>query len=342
MEIAREARGLTQADLCDLLKVGQGTVSKYENGLLSPPVEFVEKLADKLRYTTAFFYERIRLLGFPPFHYRRRKALSKRVAARINAEMNIRRLHVEKLCRSFETKTQLRIPQFDPDEFDRAISDIARLLREAWMLPRGPIADLTAAIEGAGGIVIPCDFGTNQIDAMSQRVDGLPVLFFVNKNSPSDRLRHTLAHELGHMVMHSIVPADDDKMEDEADAFAGCFLLPEDEVRPYLRQISLPRLANMKQYWGVSIAAIAVRADRLKLLTPYQKKTFWIKYNKLGYRAKEPVDLKPERPSLLRAMIEFHLKELGYSVAELATVLRLLPDEFASTYLDRPVLRVIK
>ena len=65
MEIAREARGLTQADLCDLLKVGQGTVSKYENGLLSPPVEFVEKLADKLRYTTAFFTNVYVCLAFP-------------------------------------------------------------------------------------------------------------------------------------------------------------------------------------------------------------------------------------------------------------------------------------
>uniref|UniRef100_UPI000A5CA4A8 ImmA/IrrE family metallo-endopeptidase n=1 Tax=Vibrio campbellii TaxID=680 RepID=UPI000A5CA4A8 len=69
------------------------------------------------------------------------------------------------------------------------------------------------------------------IDAMSQRIDGMPVLFFVNVNAPADRLRHTLAHELGHMVLHTITFADDDEMEQEADAFAGAFLVPADEIR---------------------------------------------------------------------------------------------------------------
>ena len=32
----------------------------------------------------------------------------------------------------------------------------------------------------------------------------------------------------------------------------------------------------MKVYWRVSMASIAVRAERLKLITPYQSKTFWI------------------------------------------------------------------
>ncbi len=341
MEIGREARGHTQAELCELLCVGQGTVSKYENGLLDPPDPFVVALGQALRFPPEFFRQPARILGFPPFHYRKRKALSRRVTARINAEMNIRRLHVAALSKSFNARVATRIPQYDPDEFHRSVASVARLVREAWMLPRGPVADLTAAIEAAGGVVIPCDFGTDQIDAISQRVDGLPVLFFINNASPSDRLRHTLAHELGHMVMHTLVPDEDAKMEEEADMFAGCFLLPEDEIRPQLRPFGLPRLANLKAHWGVSIAALAVRADRLRLLTPHQYKAFWVEYNKQGYRYGEPVEVPRERPSLLRRMVEFHLTELGYSVAELARLLCLLPDEFADLYLERPRLRLV-
>lgn len=52
-------------------------------------------------------------------------------------------------------------------------------MREQWMLPTGPIPSMVELIESLGGVVVPCDFGSDLIDAMSQRIDGMPVLFFV-------------------------------------------------------------------------------------------------------------------------------------------------------------------
>jgi Zn-dependent peptidase ImmA (M78 family) len=187
-------------------------------------------------------------------------------------------------------------------------------------------------LEDNGGIVIPCDFGTDLIDAMSQRVDGLPVLFFINVNAPADRLRHTLAHELGHMVLHTIIVKSDEEMEEEADAFAGAFLLPAEEIRPQLRRFDLRQLANLKAYWKVSMAALAVRADRLNLITPHQKKMFWIEMGKLGYRKREPNEPPKETPKLLRQMVAFHIRQLGYSVGELAKTLHLKASEFQEMY----------
>jgi Zn-dependent peptidase ImmA (M78 family) len=126
-----------------------------------------------------------------------------------------------------------------------------------WMLPAGPIADMVELLEANRGIVLPCDFGTDLIDAMSQRIEGLLILFLVNINSPSDRLRHTLAHELGHMILHTITVKSDEEMEDEADAFAGAFLLPADEIRPQLRRFDLRQLADLKLYWKVSSRPVA-------------------------------------------------------------------------------------
>jgi Zn-dependent peptidase ImmA (M78 family) len=102
------------------------------------------------------------------------------------------------------------------------------------------------------------------------------------------------------MVLHTVTVKSDEEMEDEADAFAGAFLLPADEIRPQLRRFDLRQLANLKLYWKVSMAALAVRADRLKLITPYQSKMFWIEMGKLGYRKREPNELPKEHPSLLR------------------------------------------
>ena len=338
MMLARDSRGITQAELAVRLGVMQGTLSKYETGVQDPSEEFLEEISGALNYPKSFFYEPGRPYGLPPFHYRRRKKLSAKMLARIMAEMNIRRIHLSKMLVSFSWKTNAFIPEIDQYEYQGkskkplSTEDVARTLREMWMLPPGPIGNMVELIEANGGIVIPCDFGTDLLDAMSQRIEGLPILFFVNVNAPADRIRHTLAHELGHMVLHTIAVKSDEEMEDEADAFAGAFLLPADEVRPQFRRFDLRQLVNMKSYWKVSMAALAMRADRLKLITPYQSKNFWIEMSRLGYRKREPNEPPKEHPTLLRQIISFHIKKLGYSVVEMAKLLHLRSSEFQEMY----------
>jgi hypothetical protein len=92
------------------------------------------------------------------------------------------------------------------------------------------------------------------------------------------------------------------------------------------------QLANLKAYWKVSMAALAVRADRLRLITLYQSKMFWIEMGKLGYRKREPNEPPKEQPSLLRQIIAFHMKKLGYSAGELAKLLHLKVAEFQEMY----------
>ncbi len=360
LTLAREARALTQVELADRLKFGQGTLSKYEAGILVPPDEAIDSFGDVLGFPTSFFHQQGTPYGMPPFHYRRRKKLSAKLLGRIIAEMNIRRIHVKKLLQSFDWSTNSFRPENDRDEYrgrGKAYltpEDAARVVREAWMVPRGPVDNVIDLLETNGGVVIHCDFGTDLIDAMSQRIDGMPVLFFVNINAPADRIRFTLAHELGHMVLHTVTVKDDEEMEDEADAFAGAFLLPADDIRPQLRRFDLRQLANMKGYWKVSMAAIAVRAERLKLITPYQSKTFWIEMSRLGYKKHEPNEPAKEHPKLLRQMVAFHLNKLGYSVAELANLLCVRMSEFSEMYRpevlgaplgpggDRARLRIVK
>src|SRR3990167_7137061 len=202
MALARDSRGETQSDLAEGLSVGQGTISKYESGLSLPSDEFVSDMAAYLKYKPGFFYEEGRTLGMPPFHYRKRKKLGVKTLLKIEAEINIRRMHVSKLMRSYEKLPMLKIPEIDRDEYQGVnrkvydIEDIASHLRDKWMIGSGPIPSVIELIERFGGIVIPCDFGTDLIDAMSQRIDGMPILFFININSPADRMRFTLCHEI--------------------------------------------------------------------------------------------------------------------------------------------------
>ena len=219
-----------------------------KQALNEPPPEFVGELSAGSATLTAFFYEPGRPYGLPPFHYRRRKKLSAKALARIVAEMNIRRIHLGKMLVSYDWRTNAFIPEIDRYEYQGKSKKARRDRGCGTICPRnvdaspGPIANMVELLEANGGVVIPCDFGTDLLDAMSQRIEGLPILFFVNVNAPADRVRHTLAHELGHMVLHTITVKSDEEMENEADAFAGAFLLPADEIRPQLRRFDFDNL----------------------------------------------------------------------------------------------------
>lgn len=336
--MARDSRELTQAGLADLMKIGQGTLSKYETGLLEPSPEVVRDFVNVLSYPKAFFFQSEQAYGFPPFHFRKRKKLTAKSLNRIIAEMNIRRMHVKRLMHSYERDSTGFIPEIDVDEYHGVsrkrpvVEDIAQHVREAWKVPRGPIENMVSLIERHGGVVVPCDFGTDLIDAMSQRIDGMPVLFFVNRTAPADRVRFTLAHELGHMVLHTLALSDDEAMEEEADAFAGAFLVPADEFRAQLRRFDLPHVANLKGFWKVSMQALAMRAHRLELISPHQRKTFFMDMARLGYRKSEPNEPPAELPEAIAKMIRFHQRKLDYTDADVAELLHLIPSEFSRLY----------
>lgn len=361
MALARDSRGLSQTSLADRMDVAQGTISKIEAGVMSAPAEFVEALAQTLSYEPDFFFETGRPYGMPPFHYRRRKKLGQKPLDKMIAEMNIRRIQLGILLKADGGKTNGFIPEIDRDEYQGHtkrpfnIEDAARHLRELWMIPDGPIENVTALIEDHGGVVIPCNFESDLIDAVSQRIDGLPVLFFVNMNAPADRIRHTLCHELAHMVLHTTTFLDDEVMEEEADHFAGAFLLPAKSIRSQLSKFEFRQIANMKKYWKVSMSSIVMRAERVQCATTYQKKLFFIQMSKLGYRKSEPYEPVKEYPVRIRKLVEHYKSILGYSNKELAKALYISEAEFERMYgaellgpcippslSKRPALRIVK
>ena len=99
--------------------------------------------------------------------------------------MNIRRMQVARLLQGVKMQPD-NIPELDPEAFDGKPEEVARAVRAAWNLPRGPVHNLTATIEDAGGIVILTDFGTPLLDAVSRWVPGLPPLFSVPPRGDSN------------------------------------------------------------------------------------------------------------------------------------------------------------
>jgi Zn-dependent peptidase ImmA (M78 family)/DNA-binding XRE family transcriptional regulator len=335
LKLARDVRELTQSDLARETGFTQALISKLENGLIGQPSdEVLGKLSEVLGFPQAFFSQLERAEGFPHFHFRKRSRLGAKPLGHINAVINMRRMHIAKLARSYEAEVHKPIPQIDLDHAGITPEKLAERLREYWMLPRGPIGDLTQVIEDAGGIVVHCRFGTNLLDGISFRSAGLPPVFCMNREVPGDRYRFSLAHELGHMVMHAI-PDDDDKMEQEAHRFAAAFLMPATDIRAHLSTPKLTTLGRAKAYWKVSIKSLIKRSHELKLITDLQYKNLMVSYSK-AFKEGEPHEIEVERPARLKDMVTYHIDRLGYSIADLASLLCLSQDETQRAYMGQP------
>jgi Zn-dependent peptidase ImmA (M78 family) len=194
-------------------------------------------------------------------------------------------------------------------------------------------------MERAGVLIVPCEFGVSEIDAVGMRLQGLPPLVFVNGTSPTDRLRFTIAHELGHLVMHALP---NDGMEAEADRFASEFLMPEADIRPHLYRIDLPVLAILKKVWRVSMAAILMRAKQLRTIAGAAITRLWKEMSVNGFRTREPaeLDLPPEQPRRLSELLVFHRQHLGLSTKDLLTLFTLYEPDYRRLYADHPTRRL--
>ena len=341
--LARESRGFSQEALAAALEVSQGRISKIETGMLDVPDDLLEQLADVLGYPVHFFTQEGRMMPveIAEIFHRKRQDVPVKLLNQIYARMDIYRRHVAALLRATDIECRLR--RLDIDEYNGQASLIAKLVRAGLRLPRGPVHDLTRSLEDAGIIVITMDFETDKVDAISRWVPGLPPMMFVNERIPKDRCRFSLAHELGHLVMHE---QPNQEIERQANEFAAEFLMPELDIRHDLYDLTLTKLAQLKRHWRVAMAALLYRAQDLGTITATKARTLWADMARRGYKTHEPVELDPnsEQPSLIRELIAIHQKTLRYRDSELAYLLRLKEDEFWSLYLQgwtRPTLRAV-
>ena len=149
------------------------------------------------------------------------------------------------------------------------------------------------------------------------------------------RKRLTLAHELGHLCLHSSTATAD--MEQEENAFAAEFLMPEHVVRSEPRNLSLGKLIDLKREWGVSMQAIFERAHRLGLGKSHDRVDFYRLLNSRGWKVHEPVsdELPIEHPELTQ-QIGARMRERGLSDAEIANMAGFAPGAKDNPFLIQP------
>lgn len=85
-------------------------------------------------------------------HLRRRATEKATTWRRLEARLNVYRMHASKLFERVSLEADQVMPTFDP--IDTQASDAARLVRMQWRMPIGPVRDLTGWLEAAGCIVL--------------------------------------------------------------------------------------------------------------------------------------------------------------------------------------------
>jgi Zn-dependent peptidase ImmA (M78 family)/transcriptional regulator with XRE-family HTH domain len=298
----RLALGLTQADLAAQTGLASGSISMIENGHHEADIAMLKSLAEALDCAPSYLvtvtagadYDRPKLRAYADASQR---AVDRTLFDTITAVEAIRATGLRPL--------PVKLPVYDGDlNDDDGIDRIAADVRTAAGIePDSVIPNVIRAAERLGCVVLPLDRELGRHWGMSLTVDGIPVIRVARPSHdpesdiPGDRQRFTVAHELGHLVLHSgsaqpATPSEAAKMEREANRFAASFLVPGDVALEDLNsnggRITLSTLAAMKQKWGYSVKAFVFRFRELGVIDDAQARSLYKQISARRWNKEEP------------------------------------------------------
>lgn len=333
LRIARQCRGFQQGEAAERLGVAQATLSRAENGIIDPSDELIDGAAVVYDFPRTFFFQPDTVYGAPvSVHpmWRKKASVTAREMDRLVADINLRLIHIRRLLEAAEIDQGPGVPRLDVEDYGDPEA-IAGIVRAHWKVPQGPVPNLTSLLESAGVVVVHSSLGESSVSGVTFAVPGMPPLIILNAEQPADRLRFTLAHELGHLVMHRFPTP---TMEDEANAFAGALLMPAKDIRPYFsgRRVDFPLLAALKPEWRVAMQSLLMRARSLGMVTPNQERYLWQQFSSRKMRLREPpeLDFPAERPAAVSKLFQLHMDTLGYTLGDLEALLHMHGSELVA------------
>ncbi len=347
----RLVAGLGQVDLAGRIGIASGSVSKLENGRLLISDDLLDSVARVLDCTTSF------LLDGP----NKEVVLTARpwLRAYADAPQRVveRQLADSELC-VMSTKTlELpsiadALPQFECDlAEDEAIEGVALEVRAAAGIDESAaIGNTVRFAETLGCLVMPMRGELGRHLGLSTRVNGIPVVCVsrpshnADRHVPGDRQRFTVAHELGHLVLHTGQPPPNTSreakaIEKQAHRFAGALLAPGDALVESLDDLggrpTLRNLATLKGQWGMSIKALVARFTDLHVLDQGQARSLYKQISARGWNKGEPVDVGNEGAVWLEQAIERRFGSSSRNITEASRQLGLGESHFERwTYWD--------
>lgn len=204
----------------------------------------------------------------------------------------------------------------DDIEFSDDPVKAAAELREVWNLGTKPISSMVNLLEVHGFPIAFINSNSEKVDAFGSQIKVNSIKYYCmlvdERNNTFFRQQFSLAHELGHWALHSksVNPQELDtleykEIEDQANLFAACFLLPDKEFIKTIdsgKKDDLDVYLYLKNHWKVSVASMVLRARNLGVIDSEQYIRMQKRISARGWRKVEPFDtVTPiRRPVLLK------------------------------------------
>lgn len=323
----RELHGWTQTQLATTTGISQAYISSIERLQRTASLEIVEQIARATGTPMAFFDSGFQQFSDDTLHFRKNRTASQRLTRQFKR-------YFQESARAGETlvekisypKAALTFLSDGDPVTSEALSELARDARRAMGLaPSDPIRNLTRGLERSGIAVFRIDLA----DLEDERVVGSGHYGISHWAGPGtraaiayvsgsgDRNRFTLAHELGHLLLHTFrtnVPPKE--AEKEAHTFASLLLLPRERAHDLISQsTALNDYARIKASFGISIQAAVMNAEHLGIIDEHRKGSLFRQISQRGWKTDEPVHVNQEEPQLLRKA-----REIGWPGAPLTQV----------------------
>lgn len=348
---ARFAAGLSKARLAELVGVTPAAIGQYESRVVTPRRDVLPVLARELDVPVDYFAtgRPIGRVDGSEAHFRSLRSTTARDRSKAIA-------FIEQVWElTFALEKKVRFPDVDLPVVDRQQADpvsAAQALREHWGLGVKPVKHLVALTESHGIVVsllTLANADVARVGAFSTSRLARPVIVVTPERAKSVFVyRFTVAHELGHLLLHGEAVPGDQQQEREADQFAAEFLTPRSQIVNLLpRTVNLSRLDELSRHWGVSVDSLLLRMKETGAVSDASIRRGYQKLNQLrssSLDAPEPVNAYPgEVPSMLAEAARL-ADQIGFAQIDLARELRWHPvrvREVLGVDDPRPTLRLV-
>lgn len=348
---ARFAAGLSKAKLAERVKVTPAAIGQFESRVLTPRRDLLPVLARELSVPVDYFAtgRPIGRVDGSQAHFRSLRSTTARDRSKAIA-------FIEQVWEiTFALEKKVRFPDVDLPSLDREHAEpatAALALREHWGLGVKPVKHLVALAESRGIVVsllTMANADVARVGAFSTSHLERPIIVVTPERAKSVFVyRFTVAHELGHLLLHGDAAPGDKQQEREADQFAAEFLTPRSQIANLLpRTVNLARLDELSRRWGVSIDSLLLRMKELGVVSDASIRRGYQRLNQLrsaGLETPEPVNAYPgELPSMLAEAAAL-AERAGSGPKDLARELRWNPSrlrEILGVDDPRPELRLV-
>ena len=305
---ARKEAGLSQSQLAIAADVTRAAISKLESGETNnPSAETILRIAARLKKPVDFFYTQykpdFRIATIPTF--RSFSSATRKDREKVDVIINRLALFIQLLLSMIVLRDRILPNCYDnPSSFpvgNDKIDDLAASVRDVWGMPDGSVRNLINWVENKGIICFPYAL-PDSVDSVNvtltfcdeSKTDGHPVIIYNNSLSYY-RQRFTIAHELGHILLHSKWSEEEYEKyhtlaENQAHRFAASFMMPAGSFDVPEGRDTIGDALLLKDYWGMSIAAICHRMFELKIIDEQRYKSLYIDLSRRGWRKEEPGD----------------------------------------------------